>query len=293
MLSFPFRASRVFLACTLGAFALSLPLVGCSLVHHEAAGVDASVVDAAVVVLVIDAAPPAPPPPDNVNEVGRFPDEVSMNDTVVKIADPNVSARNAVPGGVLVATLKLATPVTQIAKHESFILCSFTDPKNPARLLEGWVAEQAFVPGPTVPNKAACPTGQTRLMFDEQDFCGHTCKVPTDCPSGQVCTGKASLYANGKVGADVATCTIPLTPTAAPSAITPLIPLPVSTATTGPGAAPRFIPGVQMAALPGNVCLPGFVLIDKQVCHRDCTRSPCPGGSRCVRWGAGMVCEAP
>jgi hypothetical protein len=117
--------------------------------------------------------------------------------------------------------------VTQIAKHENFILCTFPDPKNPALDLEGWVAEQAFVPGPTVPSKAACATGQTRLMFDEQDFCGRVCKTDGDCLSGQVCQGKASLFANGKVGAEVSTCTIPASAPAAsalshPDAAAPL-----------------------------------------------------------------------
>jgi hypothetical protein len=283
-------------ARSVGSLPIALALAGCSLVHHETAGVDAGVVDAAVAVLVIDAAPPPPPPPDNVNEVGRFPDEVSLNETAAKIADANVSARNAVPGGALVATLRIGTPVTQVAKHESFILCTFADAKNPARILEGWVAEQAFVPGPTLPNKAACPTGQTRLMFDEQDFCGRQCKAQSDCPSGQVCTGKASLFVNGKVGAEVATCTLPLTPSPTPSASAapaPLIPLPFNTANPVPiGLLPKVVPNVQVFPLPGNACPPGFLLGDKQLCHRDCSRSPCPAGSRCVREPGGMVCDA-
>jgi hypothetical protein len=186
---------------------LSLSVAACSR-KEEATKTDAGPVDAAVAVL--DAGAPAAPPAaaDNVNEVGRFPDEQALSDVAAKIADPSVSARNAVPGGMLVATLRLGTPVTQIATHEKFILCVFPDPKNPTHNLEGWIAEQAFVPGPTIPSKAACGAGQTRLMADEQDFCGKVCKADGDCPSGQACVGKASLFANGKMGAEVSTCTL-------------------------------------------------------------------------------------
>ena len=64
-------------------------------------------------------------------------------------------------------------------------------------------------------------------MFDEQDFCGRVCKTDGDCLSGQVCQGKASLFANGKLGADVATCTVPASAPAAsvvshPDAAAPL-----------------------------------------------------------------------
>ena len=200
---------RAFVAPVMSLFAL--PLLGCP-VHHEAAtAVDAGVIDAGVAVLVpLDAGAPPVAPPANVNQVGRFPDESSLNDAIAKIADPNVSARNAVPGGALVATLRIGTPVTQVAKHETFILCVFSDPKNAARNLEGWVAEQAFVPGPTIPSKSACPAGQTRLMIDEQDFCGRVCKSDGDCQGGLTCSGKASLFASGKTGAEVTTCTVPL-----------------------------------------------------------------------------------
>jgi hypothetical protein len=261
---------------------------GCSLLHHEAGGTDAGpAVDAAPPVTVLDAGPVAPPAPDNVNQVGRFPDEVPISDVEAKIADPNVSARNAVPGGALVATLKIGTPVTQIAKHETFLLCTFADPKNPTRTLEGWVAEQAFVPGPTVPSKASCGAGQTRLTIDEQDFCGRVCKNDSDCQSGQVCQGKANLLASGKVGADVTTCTLP-PPGAAPAPSSSAAPAPPHVSNVG-----KPVPGIQMPPLPGNTCQPGYVyaLIDR-LCHRDCLRSPCPAGARCLQALGVGICEA-
>jgi hypothetical protein len=254
----------------------ALPVCGCSLVHHEAAAVDAGIVDAAVAILVpLDAGAPPAPVVANVNQVGRFPDEASLNDALAKIADPNVSARNAVPGGVLVATLKIGTPVTQVAKHETFILCIFSDPKNPARNLEGWVAEQAFIPGPTVPSKSACPTGQARLMVDEQDFCGRVCKTDSDCQGGLACSGKANLFASGKTGAEVTTCTVPLT--SAPPALPPPV---------------KIVAGLQTQPLAGNQCSPEFVLAPDKLCHRDCTRGGCPTGSKCARALGLAICEA-
>ncbi len=187
---------------------LALALVGCE--HRE----EASKVDAAPSappMVVLDAAPPTPPTPvaTNVNRVARFPDEQALNNAAAKVADPSVAARSYVPGGALVTMLKLGTPVVQIAKHEGFVLCTFPDPKNASAELEGWIAEQAFVAGPTVPSKAACPKGQSMLMVDEQNFCGHVCKTDKECAHGQTCTGSANLFASGKSGAQVSTCTIP------------------------------------------------------------------------------------
>jgi hypothetical protein len=272
------RASLAPVLPRFASAATALTLAGCSLMHHGAAQGDAGAADSGVAVAVIEAGALPPVVPENVNQVGRFPDELSLNDTAAKIADPNVSARNAVPGGVLVATLRLGTPVTQVAKHDTFILCLFPDPKNPARTLEGWVAEQAFVPGPTVPSKTVCATGMTRLMIDEQDFCGRVCKNDSDCQSGQVCTGKASLLANGRTGAEVTTCTIPLSGGA-----------PAGGATSNAG---KVVPGVQTPPLPGNVCPATFVLAGDKLCHKDCTRAPCPLGAKCARGLGAAVCEA-
>jgi hypothetical protein len=314
-------AVRAMLVRSSSLLALALAvclLAACSLVKHEGAQatVDAGAVDAApasVVLTVIDAgpAPTMEPQPENVNEVGRFPDEVSLNDTPAKVADANVSARNAVPGGALVTTLKQGEPVTQLAKHGNFVLCSFADPKNPSKTLEGWVAEQAFVAGPTVPSKAPCPSGQTRLIFEDQDFCGRTCKADPDCTTGQVCTGKANLFANGKAGAETATCTIPLTPAATPTTsptvastttAMPHLPFPVPTMTTAPTSSPtatatatasptRTMFGVQIPPIAGSLCPNGFIL-EQGLCHRLCPRGVCAVGASCVRGATANYCIA-
>ncbi len=147
-----------------------------------------------------------------------------------------------------------------------------------------------------MPSKAACGVGQTRLMFDEQDFCGHVCKNDSDCPHGQVCTGKASLFANGKTGAEVSTCTIPASgaPTAAPDASAAparsAIPPAVASAVSNAG---KIVLGVQLPPLPGNVCPTGFTFGDKGLCHRNCgPGGACPVGSRCARGIGAAYCEA-
>jgi hypothetical protein len=254
---------------------VALALGGCSLMHHAAESGDAGAGDAGVTAMVIDAGPPPPAAPENVNQVGRFPDEVSLNDTAAKIADPNVTARTAAPGGTLVASLRIGTAVTQVAKHEAFILCIFADPKSPSRVLEGWVAEQAFIPGPTVPSKAACPVGQTRLMFEEQDFCGRVCKNDSDCQTGLTCAGKANLVANGKPGAEATTCTVPVGGAVPPAS-----------------NAGKPTPGIQVPLSAAGTCPLGFVTGPDHLCHLDCTKGPCPTGSRCVRALGAAICEA-
>jgi hypothetical protein len=248
----------------------SLGLFGCSMLHHGATATDGGTTDGAPAAsLVVDAAAPAPPPtPDNVNQVGRFPDETPVNDVEAKVADPSIVARNAAPGGAAVATLRFGTPVVEIAKHETFLLCSFADPKNPTHTLEGWIAEQAFVAGPTVPSKAGCSTGQTRLMFDEQDFCGRVCKNDSDCQAGQVCEGKANVLVGGKPGAEVTTCTV------------------------SPNGAPAAGPPAILPAGAGNACTAGYLYAaNDKLCHKDCSKGACPAKSHCGKVGALSICE--
>jgi len=149
-----------------------------------------------------------PPTPDNVNQVARFPDEVSLNNTAAKIADPHQIARNSVPGGAVVATLNTGTDTVQIASHDNFFLCSFNDPKNAGHTLEGWISQGAFVAGRRR-RRPRVPAGQVKLEFEDAYFCGRECKVDKDCPGGQSCSGSANIITNGNAGAPTATCTIP------------------------------------------------------------------------------------
>jgi hypothetical protein len=213
-----------------------------------------------------DAAPNAPPPvPDNVNQVARFPDEASLNNANVKIADPHVAARNSVPGGTLVATLAIGTDVVEIASHDNFVLGSFNDPKNASHTLEGWIAQAAFVPGPTPPPKGTCGAGQVMLVSEEQDFCGRACKGDKECPSGQTCSGKANLYVAGKTGAETDTCTIP-----APG--------------TTPSTPTSTIIGVQQPPAANGTCAAKYIMASDHMCHFECNKSPlqCPPKSRCT-----------
>jgi hypothetical protein len=262
---------------------LALSSAACSMLH-SGASTDAGVADAGVAVAAIDAAPPSalPPVPDNVNQVARFPDEVSLNNATVKIADPHQVARNSVPGGALVATLNVGTETIQISSHENFVLCSFSDPKAPGHTLEGWIAQGAFVPGPTPAPTTGCQAGQVRLEFEDSYFCGRECKVDKDCQTGQSCSGRANLFTNGKVGAQVDTCTIPAPGT------TPSLPTTPTATTT--------IVGVQQPPQANGTCAAKYILASDHLCHFECNKSPlqCPPKSRCTAMLTGPqapVCE--
>jgi hypothetical protein len=235
---------------------------GCGLLKHGDSPTDAGT-DAATASATSDAAPAAPPTPDNVNNVGRFPDEVSLSDAPAKVEEAMIAARNAVPGGALVANLRKGTTVTQVAKHGSFVLCIFPDPKDATHTLEGWVAEQAFTTG-SAPSQVGCPTGEITLMADGHPFCGRVCKNNSDCVPGQVCEGKANLVASGKPGAETTTCT-------------------VSAASAG---------GAIVAPAANGTCGTGYFLLgnDKQ-CHRDCAKTACPAPTHCQKVGAQSFCE--
>jgi len=250
-------------ALLLVPFALST--LACSMLHAGAKA-DGGASDGGAVAET-DAAPnPPPPTPDNVNQVARFPDEVSLNNTAAKIADPHQIARNSVPGGAVVATLNTGTDTVQIASHDNFFLCSFNDPKNAGHTLEGWISQGAFVAGPTPSPAAGCPAGQVKLEFEDAYFCGRECKVDKDCPGGQSCSGSANIITNGNAGAPTATCTIPAPGT------TPSTP---SSATT--------IVGVQQPPTNGT-CPAKYILASDKMCHFECSKSPlqCPPKSRCT-----------
>jgi hypothetical protein len=285
--------SRSAWAARLGfAFALALVAMsaGCSWADAlRGKGADAGSDAGPAVLTFLDAQPPPPPAPPvafpvNVNQVARFPDEVMLHGVEAKVMDPQVTARNSVPSGAPVATLRLGTPVKQIARHESFVLCEFTDPKTAGRLLEGWLGEQAFVAGPSVPRKTPCTAGQTLLVFEDQDFCGRTCKTDADCPSDLACVGKANLVTSGKPGAETATCTVRSAGEPGPSSFpTPSSP---STDANGDASAPRprrRIPFIRLPPGPGGICQTDFVLGIDGACHLACPHGDddCPVMATC------------
>ncbi len=275
-------------------FAASLPLafssLGCSLLHHGASGDGGT--DGSTLALS-DGGTAAAVTADNSNDVARFPDEVSLNNASAKIGEGHVAVHNSVPGGTTVATLGLGADVVQIASHEGFILCTFTDPKNASRTLEGWVPQAAFGGGGSAPSpKGGCPAGQSVLVGpDQKDFCGKTCKVDKDCPTGETCAGKATLLVAGKPGAETSTCTIPggpgptPTPSGSPSA-TPATP---TTPTT-------TIAGVQEPPGANGACAAKYIMASDHLCHFECNKNPlqCPPHARCtahLTTPATPVCE--
>ncbi|HEY2511753.1 MAG TPA: hypothetical protein VGI39_12885 [Polyangiaceae bacterium] len=248
--------------------------------------------------LVLDAQPPGPPPvtitATNVDDVARFPDEAKLHGEIGKIADAQVAARNSVPSGSVVAMLRLGTPVTQVSRHDAFLLCQFADPKNPQQTLLGWIGEQAFIPGPTVPRKLGCPRGQSLLEFDEQDFCGRVCRSDADCTGGLVCTGRANTVVSGKPGPEVSTCTMTTSvggasgssrPSGAagdaiedgghPAPLPTLLPA-IVTRDAGADSAPRSgrsAVWIRVPQGPMGMCPDGYVSAIDHFCHK-----ACPGG---------------
>jgi len=231
--------------------------------NDAAAPTDAGATDAGVA--VVDAGPIVLAEPSNEASIGRFGDETKLADVAATIADPHANARNSVPGGALVASLRQGEAVVQIAQHDKFFLCTFPDPKDSTKRLEGWVADEAFKPGPTqpIPKTATCPNPQVHLMVDEQIFCGNICKEDKDCPGGQRCVGQASSYVEGHAGPSVTTCTVPAGGSAAPPA--------------------NLQAGVQVAPIAPNACLTGYGYGTDKLCHRLCPHgNECPAPSRCV-----------
>ena len=272
------------------AIAASSAMLGCS---RQAESFDAGGNPAPV---VLDAQPPGPPDvvitATNVDEVARFPNEAKLHGEIGKIADPQISARNSVPSGSVVATLRMGTQVTQVSRHDTFLLCQFADPKNPQQTLLGWIGEQAFIPGPTVPRKLGCPRGQTLLEFDEQDFCGRACTSDADCTGGLVCSGRANTVVSGKPGPEVATCTVRAASEVMVDGGAHAAPLPtllpaIVSRDAGIDGTPRPRANtvwIRVPLGPLGMCPDGYVPANDHFCHKACPGgdSDCPTDGLCT-----------
>ena len=151
-----------------------------------------------------DAAPAGPPPtPDNVNQVGRFPDEVEPERRRGEDRRPTDRRAQRRPRrrGRRDPPPRHDGPAGRLARQlHSLPLRRPEELGAHARGVDrkGGLRRRAR----PSPRRRAAPAGQTRLIFDEQDFCGHLCKNDSDCQAGQTCAGKANLLTNGKPGAD-------------------------------------------------------------------------------------------
>jgi hypothetical protein len=132
--------------------ALTFFAVGCKLLNKGDDAAEAGSDASAPVAVVEDAAPaPAPAAPvaaANAGQVGRFKDETAMNEPATTAS---AGSAQVAPGTSReVAFLKAGTAVTKIAQRREdalktdYFLVTFTDPKNPAQVLMGWISANAF-----------------------------------------------------------------------------------------------------------------------------------------------------
>ena len=169
-----------------------------------------------------DAAAAAGPEAANADAVAHFPDEAAIDHQAATLQWATNNARKSPPSGEVVAVLPKGTNVVQISSHDKYVLVTFDNPKNAGERLMGWVVKDAFNAQTFIVPKGPCPSGQTQLLAD-QIFCGKVCKVDTECPGGQACTGTAQLVLHDAgAGASVKNCTAIVRPAVA-DAGTPVV----------------------------------------------------------------------
>jgi len=236
----------------------------------------------------------------NEADITRFPDETKV-DKVVAATEANLTnVRKAPVNGAIITTVPKNTNVTELAQKDKAFLVTFDDPKNASQKLMGWISKDAFTPTanrkPTVTNP--CPAGQQLLLAD-QDFCGHVCKVAKDCPAGQGCVGKASVFGlDGKVGETVSTCSFRVDAGAPAVAAADaggggsgggsgggagglLSVLKFDAGGLGGGTG-QTIAGLQQPPGANNTCALSFGLADDKLCHKTCSgNKDCPSGAAC------------
>jgi hypothetical protein len=227
----------------------------------------------------------------NVSAVARFPDENKLNGVPGQIQSP-ANART-VPGiGTIVAALPKGTNISSISEHDTSTLALFDDPKNAGQKLLGWISKSTLIPGAITDAgrpRQACPTGLSLLATISLDevFCGHTCRVDTDCVGGQACVGIARLIgADGGVGDSAKICTAMIAGT-----------VPGTVPGTAPTGTVAHLDAGQMLPITGNTTLPAFlsqpvlgqcppgfkIQLSDGVCHKLCgTNNAACSGGRCV-----------
>lgn len=217
------RLARVVLVLFVG-----LPVLGCGMFKKKTdAGVEASTVAG-----VEDSGTSSAPEDSGVaafaaneKDIKHFPDEEKVSGDQYAVEWPSVVAHTEPGAGTVVATLTKGTKATLQARKGRTVLATFADPKDATRILLGWLAEDAFIPGTAPPPvivrtdggapkagaTGVCGAGLT-LLFDADAFCGKTCKVDKDCSAGLVCTGQAKPLTATGLGAPVAVCGKPKKP---------------------------------------------------------------------------------
>ncbi len=218
---------------------LAILLAGCPNKKGDAsdAAADAGAVDA-----TIAAAPEAA----NSEAIAHFPDETAIDHQAATLQWAKNNARKAPPSGEIIATLAKGTSVVQIATHDKYMLITFDNPKNPSERLMGWVIKDAFNPPGAVVPRGPCPPGQTQLLGDEI-FCGKVCKLDTECPAGQACTGTAqTVLRDGGGGGTVKDCSAIVRPAGSDAGA------PVATDAGAPVSTDSGAPGVADAGPPAT-----------------------------------------
>ncbi len=203
---------KLFVCCAVGSCVALL--LGCPKKKDD--GADAGEEAGPVVVAVVDAAPAAPVA-KNAAEVARFPAEKPLADDDAKIFDLFAQAKTACKSGTNVALVKSGTDPFKIAEFQDCILITFTDPKDPASTLMGWVTKAAFVAaaprdaglkdaaidGAIVVDAAVpvvtlkCPAGQETVVnvAGGGGVCRRKCTADKDCkiPTLNACAPATTL----------------------------------------------------------------------------------------------------
>jgi hypothetical protein len=133
----------------------------------------------------------------NASDVARFPAEKPLADDDAKTVDLFAQAKTGCKSGSNVALVKAGTDPFKIAEFQDCILITFSDPKDPAGTLMGWVPKAAFVA--SAPHDAGVKDGGV-VVVDAAVAAPATLK----CPAGQevvvnvaggagVCRKKCSL----------------------------------------------------------------------------------------------------
>jgi hypothetical protein len=170
---------KLFLCCVLGSCVAVL--VGCPKKKDD--GADAS--EEAGPVAEVDAAPAAPAAPvaKNAPDVARFPAEKPLADDDAKILDLFTQAKTGCKSGANVGFVKPGTDPFKVAEFQDCILVTFTDPKDAAGTLMGWIPKTAFVA--SAPRDAGPKDGSVDAAVVVVVDAAVAAPAPLKCPAGQ------------------------------------------------------------------------------------------------------------
>jgi hypothetical protein len=243
--------------------------------------------------LVIAGTDAAGPEASNELDVRRYEDETPVDHLPLTVKGSAATVQKWYPKGPVIATLNKGEAVVQLAERYGFYRVTFTDPKDPARKMMGWVAKFPFdepvdagLPAKIALPKCAVGTGDPGtplvVLEGQKARCAYVCRENHECltTTGGNCVAVVIVPSSGEIHSNPDYTTV----------CTGVVQAPKPT-NDGGKSVPSLFGTVHLS---NGKCPPGFASAPKvgDLCYRSCTADKdCPEGALCKNVQSTKLCS--